>query len=37
MPTSTADAEVRTAALRLLPPRSPKCAGVVVHLEELER
>ncbi|MCS5718103.1 GAF domain-containing protein [Herbiconiux sp. CPCC 205763] len=31
------DAEVWTAALRLLPPRSPKRAGVVAHLEALER
>lgn len=32
-----ADAEVWTAALRLLPARSPKRAGVVSHLEALER
>lgn len=32
-----ADAEVWTAALHLLPPRSPKRAGVVAHLEALER
>ncbi len=32
-----ADAEVWTAALRLLPARSPKRAGVVAHLEALER
>jgi hypothetical protein len=31
------DAEVWTAALRLLPARSPKRAGVVAHLEALER
>ncbi|MGD8165991.1 GAF domain-containing protein [Herbiconiux sp. P16] len=31
------DAEIWTAALRLLPPRSPKRAGVVAHLEALER
>ena len=31
------DAEVWTAALRLLPARSPKRAGVVAHLESLER
>ncbi|QJU52334.1 GAF domain-containing protein [Herbiconiux sp. KACC 21604] len=30
------DAEVWAAALRLLPPRSPKRAGVVAHLEALE-
>jgi hypothetical protein len=31
------DTEVWTAALRLLPARSPKRAGVVAHLESLER
>ncbi|MFB2586188.1 GAF domain-containing protein [Herbiconiux liukaitaii] len=30
------DAEVWTTALRLLPPRSPKRAGIVLHLERLE-
>ncbi|MFB2583222.1 GAF domain-containing protein [Herbiconiux sp. P15] len=30
------DAEVWVAALRLLPPRSPKRAGIVLHLERLE-
>jgi hypothetical protein len=30
------DAEVWTAALRLLPARSPRRAGVVLHLEQLE-
>ncbi|MCS5732368.1 helix-turn-helix domain-containing protein [Herbiconiux daphne] len=29
------DAEVWTAALRMLPPRSPKRAGIVAHLERL--
>ncbi|GAA2247443.1 GAF domain-containing protein [Herbiconiux moechotypicola] len=31
------DAEVWTAALRLLPPKSPRRAGIVAHLESLER
>ena len=31
------DAEVWSALLRLLPPRSPRRAGIVAHLESLER
>ena len=31
------DVELWTACLRLLPPRSPKRAGVVAHLEGIER
>ncbi|MCU1424711.1 MAG: transcriptional regulator, partial [Microbacteriaceae bacterium] len=31
------DAEVWNACLRLLPPRSPKRAGVVARLEQIER
>ena len=30
------DVDVRTAALKLLPPRSPKRAAVVADLERLE-
>ncbi|UVJ38682.1 GAF domain-containing protein [Arthrobacter sp. CJ23] len=36
LPEATDDVEVRRAALRLLPPRSPKRAAVVADLERLE-
>mgnify|MGYP000341701755 CR=1 FL=1 len=36
LPEARDDVEVRTAALKLLPPRSPKRAAVVADLERLE-
>src|SRR6478752_7179165 len=36
LPEAADDVEVRTAALKLLPPRSPKRAAVVADLERLE-
>ena len=37
LPEARDDVEVRTAALKLLPPRSPKRAAVVADLERLDR
>lgn len=36
LPEASDDVEVRTAALKLLPPRSPKRAAVVADIERLE-
>ena len=36
LPEATDDVGIRRAALRLLPPRSPKRAAVVADLERLE-
>ncbi|BAS16518.1 hypothetical protein AHiyo8_48210 [Arthrobacter sp. Hiyo8] len=36
LPEAKNDVDVRLAALRLLPPRSPKRAAVVAELERLE-
>ena len=36
LPEARDDVGVRTAALKLLPPRSPKRAAVVADLERLE-
>ena len=37
LPEARDDVEVRSAALKLLPPRSPKRAAVVADLERLDR
>jgi hypothetical protein len=36
LPEARNDAGIRRAALRLLPPRSPRRAAVVAELEKLE-